>query len=216
MKPIVLLVPGAIIPSWSVEYLGSYLRKQGYETKRISYPSVRGGADVGIDLLHKAILTLPPNKPICILAHSLGGLLAYEALRRFFRVRAMIQPVRLVCIGSPFGGSAIARKANTLPWPLHLLVKNTIYILTSGVWYDRDVKAEIGAITGIKSSGGWNMILRALPKSIPHDGCISYGETHFEGVKEYIDLNLGHEQMLFNKDVARLAISFFETGSFKA
>ncbi|RZA34184.1 MAG: alpha/beta fold hydrolase, partial [Lysobacteraceae bacterium] len=59
--------------------LARRLRSKGFETEVFGYPSVLGGPDIAIPRL---IERLRGSEPVAVLGHSLGGLIALEALRQ--------------------------------------------------------------------------------------------------------------------------------------
>ena len=82
--------------------LARRLRGDGFEVDVFGYPSIVGGPEPAITAL---IGRLRGGPPVHLLGHSLGGMIALEALRR-----APDLPVqRVVCLGSPLCGSQAAR-----------------------------------------------------------------------------------------------------------
>ncbi|HRF84767.1 MAG TPA: alpha/beta fold hydrolase, partial [Pseudoxanthomonas sp.] len=70
------------------------MRRAGFEVGGFGYPSIVGGAEAAVEAL---VDHLRPGPELDLVGHSLGGLIALEALRR-----APDLPVRrVVCLGSP-------------------------------------------------------------------------------------------------------------------
>src|SRR5690606_15119928 len=135
----VLLVHGLWSSPWWLLPLALRLRRLGFEVEGFGYPSIVGGPEPAIAALVERLRAGPP----CHLAgHSLGGLVALEALRR-----APDLPVRrVVCLGSPLCGSATARllaARRRLAW----LLGRSAPLLLCGCqpWSGR---AELGVIAG--------------------------------------------------------------------
>lgn len=225
-KPVVLLVHGAIIPAKSVDFpfpkalqllgkdsWGPYLRRAGYDTRVVAYKSVREGTAGAIEQIRIALEELPVGEPIRIVAHSFGGPTSYLALQEFLKGKSPAVAPKLVCVGSPFQGSVIARTAHKLPFA-HYLVQHTMDVLGAGIAYDPLTNIEMGRIIGTRAQGGWNSILRVIPKEFDHDGCIAMHETEFDGFIGEAEVCLSHEGMLFSPDVPKLIENFLRQGSF--
>src|SRR5690606_11631978 len=95
----VLLVHGLWNQPWWLLPLAWRLRRLGFQVERFGYPSIVGGPEPAIEAL---VARLRGGLPCHLVGHSLGGLVAVEALRR-----SPDLPVRrVVCLGSPLCGSA--------------------------------------------------------------------------------------------------------------
>ena len=77
---------------------GLRLRARGFQVHAFGYSSVFGGPDVAVPQL---LERLADAGPLSLVGHSLGGLLALEALRR----NPQLPVQRVVCLGSPLRGS---------------------------------------------------------------------------------------------------------------
>jgi hypothetical protein len=224
----VVLVHGAIIPAFSVDLplhntlqmagltsWGPYFRNQGFDVRPVAYKSIREGTKGAVNEICNALEDIPKGRRIHILAHSFGGPTSYLALQKFLKGRTLDVSARLVCVGSPFQGSAVARRAHQLPL-INTLVRHTMDVLDCGIPYDETLDVEMGAIIGDKPVGGWNSILRVFPKGTRHDGCIAEMETRFDGFKKNrLSVESSHEGMLLSAQVASFAEKFFYYGCFK-
>jgi pimeloyl-ACP methyl ester carboxylesterase len=121
------------------------LRAQGLAPQLFGYTSVFGTPEVAAERL---IAQLRRRPVASLIGHSLGGLVALEALRR-----APDLPVRrLVCIGSPLCGSAAARNLAASPG-LRLALGRSSALLQQGClpWHGA---TEVGVVAGDVHRGG--------------------------------------------------------------
>src|SRR5690606_12884554 len=127
-----------------------------------------------------------------IVAHSLGGLVALQAL-----CIARALPVsRAVCVGSPLAGSraaaGIARRPGAAGPP-----GRSAPLLQAGFpcWQGR---AEVGAIAGRVRVG-----LGALVAGFDgeHDGTVAVAETRLEGLADHALVDASHSGLLFSRAV---------------
>lgn len=105
-KPLVLLVHGYMCNRGLWWGLRKSLRAAGYPVATINLEPPLGGIDTFAERLHTRIRGLQPSgeQPICIVAHSMGGLVA----RRYLQRHGTAGIVRLVTLGSPHHGTDIA------------------------------------------------------------------------------------------------------------
>ncbi|MDW7599289.1 alpha/beta fold hydrolase, partial [Stenotrophomonas maltophilia] len=113
MTPPVLLLHGIWNARAWVGPLAWRLRARGFQVHAFGYSSVFGGPDVAVPQL---LERLADAGPLSLVGHSLGGLLALEALRR----NPQLPVQRVVCLGSPLRGSGTARSLSEHGWGLAL------------------------------------------------------------------------------------------------
>lgn len=200
----VLLLHGLWMRSLALVPLARRLRAAGFACRRFDYATIRGGPDPAIARLCDELQRLAPDG--CdIVAHSLGGLVALQALRC-----APTVPVRrVVCLGSPLCGSQSA--AGLARWPIGpLLLGRSAELLRSGLpdWQGR---AEVGVIAGSRPVG-MGRVLGGLP--LPHDGTVCAAETQLPGLADHIVLPTTHTGMLFSAVVAMQVAAFLRDGRF--
>jgi pimeloyl-ACP methyl ester carboxylesterase len=199
----VLLLHGLWMPGASMHWLGAQLRAQGFAPETFGYHSVADGPDLAVPRL---VERLRDGEGADIVAHSLGGLIALQALRETPGL-----PVgRVVCIGSPLTGSGAA--TGMLRWGLAAnLLGRSAALLQEGVpgWHGR---AEIGVIAGRVRHG-----LGALFAGFDgdHDGTVAVAETRLEGVADHMVMDASHTGLLLSAEVAAQAAAFLEDGRFR-
>ncbi len=137
--------------------------------------------------------------------HSLGGLVILKMLSGFDD----IAPGRLVFLGSPLHGSAVARKVDKIPGAGVLLGK-----IRSALEQGYPVipgGREAGMIAGSKSIGlGW--VVGGTEG--PGDGTVAIAETVANGLHDHCVLPVTHTGMLYSAEVAEKTARFLETGAF--
>ncbi|TWH15308.1 MULTISPECIES: alpha/beta hydrolase [Pseudoxanthomonas] len=198
----VLLVHGLWNSPWWLLPLALRLRRLGFEVEDFGYPSIVGGPEPAIANLVERLRAGPP----CHLAgHSLGGLVALEALRR-----APDLPVRrVVCLGSPLCGSATARLLaahRRLAW----LLGRSAPLLLCGCqpWSGR---AELGVIAGEVPRGVGRLLAAVGTDS---DGTVALAETRLPGASAYCRVRASHTGLVFSAEAARQVAAFLRAGAF--
>jgi pimeloyl-ACP methyl ester carboxylesterase len=97
----VILLHGLWMPGAAMHWLAAQLKAAGFAPEIFSYHSVADGPDLAVPRL---VELLQAEGEADIVAHSLGGLIALQAL-----CEAPQLPVaRVVCLGSPLTGSGAA------------------------------------------------------------------------------------------------------------
>jgi pimeloyl-ACP methyl ester carboxylesterase len=108
----VVLLHGLWMPGLAMRWFAAKLEAAGFAPEVFSYASIAGGPDAAVPRLADLLRQGEGD----IVAHSLGGLIALQAL-----CDAPALPVRrVVCLGSPLRGSGAA--AGLLRLPLSTLM----------------------------------------------------------------------------------------------
>ena len=198
----VVLLHGLWMPGASMHWLAQQLRAGGYAPEIFSYHSVADGPDLAVPRL---AALLQAEGEADIVAHSLGGLIALQAL-----CDAPDLPVRrVVCLGSPLRGSGAA--AGLMRFPLStLMLGRSADLLRQGFacWQGR---VEVGVIAGRVPHG-----LGALfgHFDADHDGTVAVAETRLEGLSDHVVIAASHSGLLFSAEAAAQAEAFLRDGRF--
>lgn len=201
----VVLLHGLWMPGASMHWLATQLRAQGFAPETFSYHSVADGPDLAVPRLVE--LLQAGDGDADIVAHSLGGLIALQAL-----CEAPGLPVaRVVCMGSPLTGSGAV--TGMLRWaPAASLLGRSAALLQQGIhcWQGR---AEVGVIAGQVRHG-----LGALFAGFDgdHDGTVAVAETRLEGIADHVVVDASHSGLLFSPEAAAQAVAFLRDGRFHA
>ena len=178
------------------------LRRQGFEPEVWGYDSVLGGPGRAVPALVERLRGGPPTH---LVGHSLGGLIALEALRR-----APDLPVgRVVCLGSPLRGSRTARALRARGWGGPVLGRSGRMLLR-GVrpWRGR---VEVGVVAGGRPRG-LGRLLGAV--GLDSDGTVALAETRLEGVRDHCVVPASHTGLVLSAEAARQAARFLRSGRF--
>jgi len=200
----VILVHGLWFGSWAMASLARKLRADGFAVRRFDYSSTAGTLDA-----HSAQLLgfarQSSAQRLHFVGHSLGGLVCLHMLND----GQDIPPGRLVLLGSPLAGSAIARRTGGIPGAEKLL--GQIRTALQAGYGQLGSGRQTGMIAGTRSIG-LGMLLGGTGK--PGDGTVTVDETRTRGLKDHLLLPVSHTGMLYSSEVARQAGCFLRTGSF--
>lgn len=198
----VILLHGLWMPGAAMHWLAAQLKAAGFAPEIFSYHSVADGPDLAVPRL---VELLQAEGEADIVAHSLGGLIALQAL-----CEAPGLPVaRVVCLGSPLTGSGAA--TGMLRWaPAASLLGRSAALLRQGIacWHGR---AQVGAIAGHVPHG-----LGALFAGFDgeHDGTVAVAETRLPGLADHVVVDASHSGLLFSAQAAAQAVAFLRDGRF--
>ncbi|MBV6789769.1 alpha/beta fold hydrolase [Xanthomonas euvesicatoria] len=198
----VLLVHGIWNTAHWLLPLARRMRANGLAPALFGYASVLGGPAHAVPRL---IERLRASRAQLVICHSLGGLMALQALQD-----APDLPVRrVVCLGSPLCGSAAARGLAQRGglWALG----RSAAILQQGFvrW---DGQAEIGQVAGnvARGIGRW-----LAPLDGGSDGTVGLAETRLPGLRDHCVVQASHSGLLRSPEAAAQALAFLRTGRFQ-
>jgi pimeloyl-ACP methyl ester carboxylesterase len=199
----VILLHGLWMPGASMQWFASKLATEGFAPEIFSYHSVADGPDTAVPRL----IELLAQDEADVVAHSLGGLIALQALCDAPKARVR----RVVCLGSPLTGSGAV--SGMLRWaPAAAMFGRSAGLLQDGVecW---EGAAEVGVIAGCVPHG-----LGALFAGFDgdHDGTVSVEETRLPGLTDHVVIQASHSGLLFSADAVEQAVAFLRTGRFLA
>lgn len=202
-KPRVLLVHGLLnANSWLLP-LAVRLRAQGYDTELFGYSSLLDGPQRAVPRLVERLQRGPVE---AIVGHSLGGLIALEALREAPQATV----ARVVCLGSPLRGSLAARNIAARTWTKPLLGRSA-GLLQGGLerW---DGRAEVGLVAGDLARGAGRLFARFDGDS---DGTVGLDETRLPGLADHCIVHSSHTGLVFSRAAVAQAVHFLRHGRFE-
>jgi pimeloyl-ACP methyl ester carboxylesterase len=199
----VILLHGIWMRGITLQPLARQLRLAGYEVETLDYASVFGGLKSAITKLRERMREIDADT-VHLVGHSLGALVALEAARD-----AKLPRGRIVCLGPPLRGSAVARGLAALPggrW----MMGNSAAALVDGIeaWTG---SRRVGVIAG-RLPFGLGVAVGTLAS--PHDGTVAVEETRLPGIADHCTVATSHTGMLLSSEVARLTIDFLRAGRF--
>lgn len=201
--PRVLLVHGLLnANSWLLP-LAARLRRQGFDTRLFGYSSLLDGPQRAVPRL---VARLRRDRVDAIVGHSLGGLIALEALRSAPDARVS----RVVCLGTPLRGSLAARGIAARRWTRPLL-GHSAGLLQGGLerW---DGAAEVGLVAGDVARGVGRLFARFEGAS---DGTVGLDETRLPGLADHCIVHSSHTGLVFSRAAAAQAAHFLRHGRFE-
>jgi len=203
VKRCVVLVHGLWYGPVSLALLGRRLRKAGHEVHCFGYPTLRQSLPANARALRDFIRSLDVDR--CdLVGHSLGGLVILRMLDEY----GDIPPGRVVLLGSPVRGSAVARRVAGKR-VLRPLVGQARAALAAG--FDRAPPGrETGVIAGERSVGV-GRLFGGL--SGPDDGTVAVDECRLPGA-DLITLPVTHTGLVAARSVADAVSVFLQSGRF--
>ncbi|MEO6690178.1 MAG: alpha/beta hydrolase [Dokdonella sp.] len=204
MNEHVILLHGIWMRGITLMPLARRLRTAGYTVETIDYASVFRGITPVVAKLRERMRSREAAK-VHLVGHSLGSLVALEAVRG----HNDLPNGRIVCIGPPLRGSAVARGLANLPGG-RLLLGHSADPLLAGIdaWKE---SRDVGVIAGRLPYG---IGITIGPLTAPHDGTVSVSETQLPGIADHRIVAASHSGLLFSAEVADLTIGFLRDGHF--
>lgn len=191
------------------------LKRAGYETLNLTYPSLRHRiSDLSLWLrerLQEKQVWITYHK-VHFVAHSMGGLVSGFYLQDYKEDIPVGKLGRVVMLSTPHGGSEVADALKDL-WLYKFVFGPAGQELTTDQRPSRQISPyyELGIIAGTKH---WlyPLGMRFIPAL--HDGCVSVKNTKLKGMSDHIALPVLHGFMGWNKQVCKQAQHFLENGGF--
>ncbi|MEO6227713.1 MAG: alpha/beta fold hydrolase [Thermomonas sp.] len=200
----VLLVHGLWMRSFSMRWLATRLRSQGFDTKLFGYYSLLQDTDAVVARLADAIGEQPGTH---VVAHSLGGLLTLRAAERI----GVSETGRIVCLGSPLAGSQAATSiVNKIPAGASIVGHNR-GLLASGIDHI-PTGLQVGAIAGCVPRGLGGVVAHF---ACEHDGTVAIPETRVPGLADHWVVHASHTGLLFSDAAVRQSATFLREGRFE-
>lgn len=144
---------------------------------------------------------------IDLVGHSLGGLVILKCLEEC----APIAPGRVVLLGSPLQGSAVARSLSRFPFLKAMLGRGIEQETIQSIVRRWTGEREVGVIAG-NLSMGMGRLVASLEG--PNDGTVMVSETQLHGAADHIVLEVSHTGMVFSTRVVHQTAAFLRSGRF--
>ena len=199
----VVFVHGIWMKGFELLYLSNNLKKQGYHTYHFRYKSLFQTPQQNADLL-KRYLDEIDEPVIHLVCHSLGGIVALNMLERY----EPFKPGKVILLGTPVNGSAVAKHIHKNAWLSWLLGKSTekgLLDAAPSLKQNRDVYMIAG-----ESGIGMGMLLAHAAMKKPNDGTVNLEETKAHFIKQHISVPYSHFAMLWSKQVVSRVIEILE------
>jgi pimeloyl-ACP methyl ester carboxylesterase len=208
----VILLHGLSRTSRSMRPMEKSLRKLGYTTHNLNYPSRKYkieelGRFVRDEIEEK--MKDSSRKKLHFVTHSMGGII----LRQIMKSAPFANLGRVVMLGPPNQGSEIIDRLS--PFNLIPLI-NGPACFQLGTSSDGFIKRlgpvdfELGVIAGNRSI---NPFLSFLIPGVD-DGRVSVERTKIKGMNDFCEVPKSHSFLIGNKQVQNQTISFLQKGKF--
>ncbi|MCD9027429.1 alpha/beta hydrolase [Luteimonas sp. BDR2-5] len=198
----VILLHGIWMVGATMRRFAAALRAQGFAPEIFGYHSITGGPESAVE---KLLAQLDDGGPAHLVGHSLGGLVALQALGQ----RPDAQVGRVVCVGSPLCGSGAAAALARLPLSQLYFGRSADILLEGCATWPAHI--EVGMIAGTVPHG-----LGALFAKFdgPHDGTVALDETRTPALADHIVVEASHSGLLFSAEAMRQTGHFLRAGRF--
>lgn len=207
----VVLLHGILRSHLSMAGLESQLRKRGYRTLNLNYPSSRFNIEALADRLHPKIDRFAKSLEgkVHFVTHSMGGLVT----RTYIARHRPANLGRVVMQGPPNQGSEVTDfwKNIWLYKTLYGPAGQQLGTCDNGpsAWGDV-ADYELGIIAGNRTVDFFHS---SLIKG-KDDGKVSVESTRMEGMTDHIILPVTHSLMMYKKPVIHQTLYFLEHGQF--
>jgi triacylglycerol lipase len=217
-KEMIILLHGIGHTRLNMVGLAWALRRAGYATRCITYPSTRLNITDNAQWLSRYHLDEDfLNTQTCVhfVCHSMGGLVAGAYLDLIKDTISHTKISKVILLGPPHHGSRIAD-----------FLKNFILYrwffgpagqeLTTAARALSTIKPyyDLGIIAGTK--GWFYPVAHLLMKcnAHHHDGRVTIESTKIDGMTDHICISVTHSFMMWKPDVYKQILAFLKTGSF--
>lgn len=202
----VVLIHGLARSTGSMWLLSQRLRRAGFITARVGYPSTRLPVDASVEHVAAAIRRVTQGwRVIHLVGHSLGGVIA-----RIVAERHPELPIgRIVQLGAPNAGSALAETVSRLPGARSVLgpaLDDIPRLHSSG-----PPRPEVGAI-----AGRLPIDLPGDPFGLkgPNDGFVTV-RSAWDGAAARLAIPSVHGWMPLSPAIGRQVVRFLKEGRFE-
>lgn len=204
-KAKIVLVHGLWNRGWSMSAMAKRLRARGHDVLVFSYPTRNDCLDGHANELH-AFLGDNKSEQLHLVGHSMGGLVILNLLNRFDD----LPPGRVVLMGTPVKGASIVKRMEKLPGQKFIFGKSRDNLLQG--FQHAPLEHETGMIRGTRALGLGRIAGR---RDEPNDGSITVSETELDGLKDSVELEVAHSEMLVSAEVVEQIEQFLLNGEFK-
>ncbi len=206
MREVVVLVHGIWMTGAELMLLRLHLRSAGFRVVLFHYHSLLRTPHQNAQRLHHCLDNIDADL-VHLVAHSLGGIVVTHLFNDF----PLQKPGRVVLIGTPLHGSAVAR-AYARFWPTRLLLGRSVQQGLLGGAPRWKGQRDLAMIAGNRGVGIGMLTFGALPA--PNDGTVAVVETDSPEVSQHLVVPYSHFGMLFARPVAQAVVAFLRTGRF--
>lgn len=202
----IILVHGLWMTGVEMLLLQRRLRSRGYKVRQFRYRMVARNLDHNCERLRNLIERQAAT--VHIIGHSLGGVLALQTLRHYPELKVD----KVICLGSPLTDTAAGRRVAMVNAGRVILGKTlpeAVFESPLGEWSGQQ---QVGVVAGSRGFG-LGKFLGSLPQ--PNDGVVSVAETNLPGIKDHLEVPVGHTGLVISRQVAAQCAWFIRHGEFR-
>lgn len=214
----VVILHGIGQTKWNMLGAERPLKRQGFATLNLSYPSTQAGIASLADFLRNRLDALQPweaYERVHFLTHSMGGLVADAYLRSQPAHIPADRLGRVVMLAPPVGGSEVASLLQHVA-PYRWLFGPAGSELSIAARQKGKAAAaayELGIIAGRR--GRLYPLAKLAQIKGAHDGRVSVEQTKMPGMKAHIVLDTSHSLIAWMPAVHAQIICFLQHGAFR-
>lgn len=215
-KQTVILLHGIGHSLWNMVFIERTLKKSGYRTLNLSYPSRKYDIKTLSGWLKDRLAEnqiWETSDKVHFVSHSMGGLVTGTYLQLHISTFPVEKMGRVVMLGTPHGGSDVADFLHQNPLYKYVFgpagQELTTHVRKNNKlqpWY------ELGIIAG---SHNWAYPFGLFCIKEANDGCVSISSSKLDGMKDHIVLPVLHGLMGWMPEIHRQILSFLENGEFR-
>jgi len=195
------------MPGLVMSPLAARLAEHGFRTHLFEFSGRQRPLEAEAEKLRRFARDSAGGAPVHFVAHSLGGLVALNALGG-----SDTPPVAsVVLLGTPARGCMSGRRLARYA-PGRWMLGESEALWREGTVAHWDGRAPLGVIAGSALTLGFGRFLGRLPGV--NDGVVRLEETEIDGMAERIVLPVGHTQLIFSTRVAAQTAHFLSNGVF--
>jgi triacylglycerol lipase len=206
----VVLLHGLARSKSSMNNLGTFLSKQGYQVLNIDYPSRKHQIPELAAIVRKEVISKTSNaEKVNFITHSMGGIV----LRYIQQYSPLPNLGRVVMLSPPNHGSEVVDRIGDF-WFFEWINgpagrqlgtdKNSIYQKLGRVNF------EVGVITGDRSINWINSLI--IPGN--DDGKVSVDSAKVDGMADFLLVHASHPFIMSDKTVMKQCVYFLQNGTF--
>lgn len=204
MREAVVFIHGVWMCGAEMALLRRRVAAAGYPVYRFRYPSLFATPARNAQRLDAFLAGIDADL-VHLVAHSLGGLVLCHLFHDFPAQR----PGRVLMLGTPLRGSAVARRLAGWPVLRHLLGRSVQGgLLGDGPGWPPG--RPLGMVAGNRGLLGVGLLIGGLRR--PHDGTVAVAETDAPAVTEHLQVPYSHFGMLLARPVADAVVRYLRSG----
>lgn len=215
-KDTVVIIHGIGQYAWNMAGVEFSLKKQGYKTLNISYPSLKKNIDSLSDVIHDELkrkgVWESASPKIHFTTHSMGGLVLKAYLNKYKKEIPLKKLGQVVMLAPPHGGSDIADLLlNFLPYKWIYGPAGQELTTKAQIQNQAKIYYNLGIIAGNKE---WPYIIAAHILPNESDGRVALEKTKIMGMKDHITLSATHSFIAWKPSIHKQIIYFIKNMKF--